>query len=220
MDMEGARLAGIVHAIPIVDPVSGVGVLLNLGNDQPSPDGMEPARWYEQRFTGMNGELVKTFLEGRTTLFDGVFELLAGDAAAQAGNQLGVRRGIKDVPHFGFGFAAEQRGQFGRRVDLEREPFTGVEQFDEERETVAPTIGAEQKRAVLLDELVERLTGDRAVGDDGLGFEPVADFPRLADALAGGNGFAIAGEGVTAPNAFDEDWVKLEWIKHVALAVG
>jgi len=219
-DVEGARLAGIVHAIPIVDPVSGVGVLLNLSNDQAGADGMEATRWYEQRFTGMNGELVKTFLEGRTALFDGGFELLAGDVAAQAGNQRGVRRGVEDVPHLSFGFAAEQRGQFGWRVNLEREPFTGVEQFDEEWKTAAMAIGAEQLRAVLLDELAESLAGRCAVGDNGLGISAVADFPCFADVLADGNGFTIAGEGVTAPNAFDEDWVKLEWIKHVALAVG
>ena len=78
----------------------------------------------------MNGKLMEARLEGRAALFDGGFELLAGYAATQTGNQHGVRRGVKDVPHFGFGFAAEQRRKCGRRVDLEREPLAGIEQFD------------------------------------------------------------------------------------------
>ena len=73
---------------------------------------------------------------------------------------------------------------------------------------------------MLLDELPECLAGGRAVGDDGLGVIAVADFPGFADVLAGRNGFAVAGEGGAAPNAFDEDRFEFVGVKHVALAVG
>ena len=146
--------------------------------------------------------------------------MLASNTATQAGNQHCVRRGVEDVPHFGFGFAAELCGNGGRRMDLKREPLASVEQFDEEWKAVAPAIGAEQLRAVLLDELVECLAGRGAVGDDGLGVGAVADFPSFADAFAGGDGFSVPGEGVTAPDAFDEDGFEFVLVEHVALAVG
>ena len=118
-DVKFARLTGIVDAIPVVDPVSGVGVLLNLGNHKAGADGVESTGRNKQCVTGMDGELVEAGLEGGAALFDGGFKLFAGDATMQTGNQCGDRRGIKDVPHFGFGFAAELRGDGGRWVDLE-----------------------------------------------------------------------------------------------------
>ena len=66
---------------------------------------------------------------------------------------------------------------------------------------------------------MECLAGVRAVSDDGLGVSTVADFPAFTDALAGRNGFAVAGEGGAAPDAFDEDGFEFIWVKHVALAV-
>ena len=161
-------------------------------------------------------------LEGRAALFDGGFKLFAGDAPTQTSNQCGGRRGIKDVPHFSFGFTAEQGGECGRRVDLKRESVTGIEQFDQERETRRarwsrpPNDGIGPK---LFNELPEGLAGGGAVGNDGLGVGPVADFPAFADVPAGGKGFAVAGEGGTAPDAFDEDGFEFVWVKHVALAV-
>ena len=42
---------------------------------------------------------------------------------------------VGDEPHFGFRFAAEFRGEAGRRMDLDREVVAGVEHLDEDRET-------------------------------------------------------------------------------------
>ena len=165
-------------AIPIIDPVRRVRVLLDFDDNQAGVYRMESSRRNKETFAGMNREAVKTFLKRCAALRDRLFKLLARHAAPQAGNKMGIGRGIEDVPHFGFRFAAELRGDGGRWMNLQGESFPGVKQFDEERETFrAPAICAEQFVAVVGDELAEGMAGQWAVGDDALFLVAVTDFP-------------------------------------------
>ncbi len=96
---------------------------------------------------------------------------------------------IQDVPHLGFGFAAKLRGNGRGGVDLEGEPVAGIEQLDQQRE---PRGGSHPEgrahnvlNAFALDQLPEGFPPVGAVGDDGLRFGAIHDFPGLADDLAG-----------------------------------
>ena len=61
----------------------------------------------------------------------------------------------------------------------------------------------------------QRLSSERAIGNDAGIAGPVADFPGLADGLPGGQGLLIkAFEVAPAPDPFFEDGLEGEWIKH------
>ncbi len=148
-------------------------------------------------------------------LVDCSLELFAGHAASQPGDQVGVGRGFKDVPHFGFRLAAELFGDGGRRMNLKGEAFARVKELHQEWETRgAGAVVAEELDAETLDQLAKGLPGEGAIGDDGLSVVAVADFPTFPDPFAGGDEFAVAGERVSAPDALGEDGMKPVWIEH------
>jgi hypothetical protein len=192
--------------------------LLDFHNHQAGADRMEAAGRYEETVAGSHGELVETPLKRGAAGADGALELLPSDAAAQASYKVRVRRGIEDVPHLSLGFAAKRGGDSGRRVNLKREPLPGIEEFDQKRKArrarrSRPTdhcVGAET-----FNKVAKGLAGVGAVDDDGFGVVAVADFPTLADEFSGRERLSITGEGLAAPNAFDQDWLKSVRIKHV-----
>lgn len=68
----------------------------------------------------------------------GGFERFSSRTGSHAGYQGRVGRGFDDVPGFGFAVVAgafERGGLFVVRVDLQREPLSAVEQFDQQRES-------------------------------------------------------------------------------------
>jgi DNA segregation ATPase FtsK/SpoIIIE, S-DNA-T family len=186
---------------------------LDFDDEQSGVDGVETAGWDEEDIAVFNWESVEALFE-LGGLQSG-FKLRTRYAAFQTGNQMGVGCGFEDVPHFGFGFAFQTGRDGGRWVDLERETVAGVEELDEKGKTgQVAGIGAEELRAEGFDQLMQCFAGQGAVEDDALGIGAVADFPAFADVLAGGDVFAVAGEGVAAPDSLKEDRLKTIGIEH------
>jgi hypothetical protein len=129
--MESARISVQANTVPIEDAVGGVGVLLDFENDEARADGMDAPAGQEHGVAGFDLNPMEAVSDGSG--LDLLRELVASDTAFQADIKLGPGRGIGDVPHLGFGFAAEFGGLFRWRMDLEGELFLGVEDFDQER---------------------------------------------------------------------------------------
>ena len=90
-----------VGSVPVKEPVSGVAVLLNLGDEASSADRMAASAGDEQSVPALNGNSVK---QGGSGLF---VEVISKGVWGQVGLaepcvNTGIRGGIKEVPCFGF----------------------------------------------------------------------------------------------------------------------
>ena len=155
-------------------------------------------------------------------ILNAALQFRARDAAVESGIQFRARRGISNEPHFRIRFAAEL-GSFVRgRMDLEREFFARIENFNEQWKSIFAgwLCVAEQFDAMIFHEPAQIFSGKRAVGNDAGVAGPVADFPRFADGRAGRQFFPVEPFDFTsAPNAFLENRMKSERIKHCDYAV-
>jgi len=179
--VEVARGAVEAEAVPVEDTVGGVGILLDLVDEKAGSDGVEA--------TGRNENgLVFFWLDGVNLVGDAAVlqrgcEVLFGHAVFEADVEFGPRVAVGDIPHFCLSVAAEFFGHFDRRMDLNREVITGIEDFDEEGEPLAGESGPEDLLAVVDPEIVEGFSCQGPVVDDGLLIFPVAHFPGLAVGL-------------------------------------
>ena len=69
-------------------------------------------------------------------------------------------------------------------MHLHGERLLGVEKFEQQRKLRLRMVPAEERCAVLRDQLVQRLAGERAVGDDALIGAVVDDFPAFGVVVA------------------------------------
>lgn len=174
--MEVAGFSVETETVPIKDTVGGVRVLLDFMDQETGADRMKTAGWDEDRFTGLRLDGVDEIGDG--AFGDGFLEIFTGHAFLQA--DVEFRSGIAsgDEPHFGFGFSVELGGEFRRRMDLDREVFTRIEDFDEDgKPFVVRQTGAEEFLAMVFPEIVEGFSSERSLIDDGLFAFPVHDFP-------------------------------------------
>ena len=80
--MEFARLAVESEAVPIEDTVGGVGVLLDLVNQESGADRVEAAGGDEDRVAGLGADRMHAV--GHGAVGDRGFEVRAGDAVLEA----------------------------------------------------------------------------------------------------------------------------------------
>ena len=115
-DMQCAWCAVETDAPPVINAVSGVGVLLNLQNEIAATDGVDPPAGDKNRFACMHLHAVHEWFE--IVVLQARFEVCAGHAIFEAGHECGLWRGVDDIPDLGLRFAAEARRDAGGRVDL------------------------------------------------------------------------------------------------------
>ena len=121
--------------IPIEDAIGGVAVLLDLDNEITGSNRVQPAAWEKQRVARPNRDAMN--MRGDIAALDGLNEAVTGRRISQSDKQLGVLGGIGNIPKLGLRFATELRGQVGWGMDLHRKLFMGIEQFDEQRKSLA-----------------------------------------------------------------------------------
>jgi hypothetical protein len=106
-------------------------------------------------------------------------------------------------------------------MDLQREPFPGVEDFAQQREAAAGRRlrVAENLRSMMRHQPAQRSAGERSVGDDAFVSGAIRDFPRLADRHRGREVLLVERfERASAPDTFLEDWLEREWIQGAHLS--
>lgn len=96
----------------------------------------------------------------------GFFKGVAGGSFFEADVEGGTGIAVGDVPHFGFGLAAEFGREMSGGMDLDGEIVPGIEDFDEEGETFAGEVGAEDFVTVVAPEIVQGFPGEGPDGDD------------------------------------------------------
>ena len=75
-------------------------------------------------------------------------------------------------------------------------------------------VPAEERRAVLRHQFVQRFAGERPVGDDALIGAVVDDFPTLGVAVAVADGLAEHGaQAAAAPDVLFEKRLEAEWFE-------
>ena len=156
-DVEFAAPPGGVGAAPVAQPVGGVAVLLDLEDQVARADRVGSAGGdeigvarigfvaLEQRFDLRRGDLLA--------------HQLLGGPETQAGEDLRAAPGRDHVPHLGFGFgaAAEGRARGGVGMHLQTQPFPGVDQLHQKRETLAAAPHPPEERLTVVDhEFAER----------------------------------------------------------------
>ena len=144
--MEIARGAVKAHAIPVEDTVGGIGVLLDLVDEESRSDGVKSPGGDEDRVAGLRAHGVDLLFD--RSVDQGVFESRSCGTIFKTDVELGSGIAVGDIPHFGFGVASEIGGNFLRRVNLDGEIIAGVEDFDEKGEAVAGEIFSEDLLAV------------------------------------------------------------------------
>ncbi len=180
-DVEIAGFALEAAAIPIEDAIGGVGILLDLVDEESGADGVEAAGGDEDRLAGSGSDGVDAIGDGPVP--DGVLKHGAGDALPETDVEFRAGLTAGDVPHFRFRLAAEQCGEIGRRVDLDGEVVAGVEDLDEDGKA-GVGIGvsaAENFLAAGIPQLVERGSRERAAVDDRLLVFAIDDLPGFAE---------------------------------------
>ena len=231
--VELARFAVETDPAPIIDAVGGIGVLLDFDQHDAGIDGVNPTRRNKERISRQHLESVDVVDDGLRILdaFERAHEIGAAGAPAEPGDEMRVLIGFEHVPHFGFRFAFEFGGERGGRMNLQREPFAGVEEFDEKGKARGLRAGrrfalaawghaayngrTQELCAMGFDLLAEGFAFVGSVGNNGLHLVTVADFPGFADAFARRHGFAVMFQRISAPDAFLQNRGKFVRVKHL-----
>ena len=100
-----------IAAVPVEDPVGGVGILLDFEDDEAGADGVDASAGEEHGIALGDVDAVEAIGDGAVGNF--AFELGAGDALTEADVERGAGFGLGDEPEFGLGLAAEGSGLGG-----------------------------------------------------------------------------------------------------------
>jgi hypothetical protein len=213
LDVQFARLAVKADAVPVVNAIRGVGILLDLEDHIAAADGMDASAGQEQRGVLFGFDAMKAFRHGAVR--DAALEFRAGDAALEAHENFRAGRGLGHIPHLRLGLAAEFRRDVRRRMDLKGKLVLRIDDLHEQRKLFSVRfLRAEQFRRVMFHQPLQVLARERAVGDDADIAGAIGNFPGLADGRVGRQFFLVkAFQIAPAPDALFEDGVKCEWIE-------
>ena len=187
-DVEFPAFALGVHAVPIEDPIGGVGGLLDLGDQQAGADGVEGSGGQEIALSGFDADIDEQIRHG--SLREGGFQVFAGDACRQSPIDGATGFRAYDVPTFGLGISAAH-APAGIRIGmhLHAQNILGIQQLDEDGEGAGKTWPARDALAVAVDHLSDSMTGQCTVRDDRLVLGEIDQFPTLSDAGLRWQGF-------------------------------
>ena len=163
--MQLTGLAVLADSAVVVDAVSGIRVLLYLGDKDTLSDSMESAAFYKENIALMHRDIVCHFKQ--SIVLDTVCEFLAGYLMLKAVEQLCAFLAVNDIPHLGLAvFALDAQCILVVRVNLNGEIVLCVDEFYEDREILeALTILAEHLFALFFDIFIKRSAGILAVFD-------------------------------------------------------
>src|ERR1700730_13255805 len=126
--MQLPGFAIVIHAIPIVNAIRGVAVLLDLDQHVAAADRVKSAGWQKNGVTGLDCNRVHKVC--RRPSAHGFLELSPGDRTAKCDMKSGARNRRNDIPKLRFWFATELGRDFFRGMNLQRKLLVSVKQFD------------------------------------------------------------------------------------------
>ncbi len=128
--MQLARLAPVIDPVPVVDPVGDIGGLLDLGQQHPRTDGVDPPGGHEVDIAGRDGLVMEDLLQGPLVE---MFQVgLPVHLPVEPGDQLSAIR-LHDIPHLGLPEGVMPfAGGFIVGMHLDAEEVTGVDELDQQ----------------------------------------------------------------------------------------
>ena len=143
-------------------------------------------------------------------------ERRAIDARLQARVNFAARFGGQDDP--GFGLSQIGRIELRRllvvRMHLHGERLLAIEKLEQQRKLPLRMVPAEERRAILRHQLVQRLAGERPIDDDALIVAVIDDFPAFGAALQVADRLAQLGaQPPAAPQILAQNRPKSKWRK-------
>jgi len=186
LDMERPRFAVDARAIPVEDPIGGVGVLLDLVDEKSGPDGVEATTGNEEVLPFFDGERMNAIfrLAPRESLPEAKFV----DSLTHPYVEFRAGFGISDIPDLRLRLAPQFRRDGRRRVDLQGKGVACIENLAKERKSILrrgllPEYAAAQIRVG--PEFGEGSPVKRAPHDTAIGLPASRDLPRLPVGLHG-----------------------------------
>ena len=146
IDMELSRLAFVIASVPIEHAIGGVTVLLDLDQHIAGANGMETSSGQKNGVAGLDRNCVGEI--GDSAAAHSLLKLISRDSLAKSGQQFGAGDREGNVPKFGLRFATKFRGDFFRRMHLQRKRVVGIEQFNEQWKTRSVSHAAENGVAI------------------------------------------------------------------------
>ncbi len=150
-DVELARLAVLINAVPVEQPVGRIAGLLDFGDQQTGAESVDGAGRNQNAVARARLKFMKTGLAVANQCF--ALECLPIHSGLQSGVNLAARFGGEHDP--GFCFAEVRRIEPGCLfivgVDLDRERLVAVEKFQKQWKSIARMIAAEERAAVVRD---------------------------------------------------------------------
>src|ERR1700730_4552559 len=131
--MQLPRLTVVIDAVPIINTIRGVTVLLDLDQNIAGADCMKSAGRQKNGIAGLDRNSVNEI--GHRPCAHSLLEFIAADSVAKSDMKSRAANGRGDIPKLRLWFAAKFRRDFVGRMNLKGKLVVGVEQLDDQWET-------------------------------------------------------------------------------------
>src|SRR5438552_1849393 len=159
--------------------------------------------------TGFHANFLNT--AGSCAITQCLLKFFACHRSAKAEVKRSSGIGCGDVPEFGFWLAAEFRGDFFGRMNLQRKFFLRVEQFDEQRKSRRVWNFTKNQSSIFGPKFVQGFSVRRSVAHDTLRFFAIDDLPGFTDARVRRQIFPeLRLKATPAPDSFYENGLEGE----------
>ena len=168
--MELTVIAVLILTLEIVDTISHIRGLLNLCHKTAGTDGMDTTSRDKEHIT--RADFITSQYIGNRVVLHHLLILFRGYPLFQTAIQLGTGRRFQNVPHLRFATTlALTVSYLVRRMYLNRQILTGIDEFDQQRELIAKALVvllAYQEFLLSYDKLIQAHALKRAIGHNRL----------------------------------------------------
>ena len=179
VQVQGPQLPVGAPALVVVDPEGGVGVLLDLGDEDAGADGVDGAWQDEERIALLHRHPVQHLADG--AVLRPAAELLRRDLPGKAEVDGGALVAVHDVPHLGLPrLALLPQGRLIGGMHLDGQILPGVDELHQQRKVLHPrAVRAPEGVLVQRRQLVGGLPRQRAALHRGDALRPLGQLPAL-----------------------------------------
>ena len=213
-NVQRTQLAVCSPSAVVVDAVSGVGVLLDLCQQDPRTNGVQRTGRDKVQFSRLDLHPIENFCQG--LVVDPLFEFRLGHFLFQSVVQGSVGCRIYDVPHFRLaGFSLHPHGVVVIGVHLNRQVLFGIDQLDQHRHSgTVRTVGAEECGAVLVQIFPQVQPCVTAGSEHAAAVLVAGEFPAFSDLVSIAFLAEFLPQAIAAPEVVLTDSLQKNWFCH------
>ena len=183
----------------IIDPVSDIGILLDLSNQDSFTDGVERSGLNKEHIALFDGHRVENLEKG--ILLDSAGKLLAGYFLLKPIVEESSLLRVEDIPHLCFAVLTfVLQGKTVAGMDLDRQVVLCVDEFGQDGKLAeSSAVCAEHLHALSVQVFLQRFSGVWTVHDHRRSVRMAGQFPRLRQDLSVKLHVVLFCQSVTAP---------------------